>query len=510
MLDEFLNALTNDRPVAWIEGRPITGQRMRAAIEAVASALAREQPPGLDHATFAFGRDRAAFAAALLGTWRAGFGATLPVGARRELVAPSLRSHGTGILLHDTGVGRGIDVPALMERASQVEFEVAPVVAPPFPATALRTVGPVACRSHFGVPMADIDGRPDLAIRGWNEQALRAELDRLARDIEWPREGSTVSTMAPSSLPSALLGVLLPILRGASFASAVPQTADATGRIVRACRARVLVSAPAHLRGLVALPVGALGELECVVSTWDELDPGLGEELIARHGVRVYEALALESAQGLSSRVRMLESDLWRTTGVEDCAAVESAAGLAAVVQAPTLDRSAIERLCGSTRTRVARVERVPRDPNGGVASADVWRSFGCDATGAPLALDFGFDARGGTNGSITVTVPAHSAWFEGHFPGSPVLAGAVQLQEIVLPAVRRILAREVGVVRWSALKFAARILPGDTLQFACTPAIDTRSAKFEIRRDGEVCTTGAMTFASDRIERDLRPEPGP
>lgn len=503
MLDEFLNALTDDRPVAWIEGRPITGQRMRSWVEAVASTLARDQPAGSDHAAFAFARDRAGFAAALLGAWRAGFGATLPADARREFVAPSLSSRGTGILLHDTGVGRGIDVTAMMERTTLDGIAFASVAVRPGPSTVLRTVGPAACRSRFGEPLQGIAGSPDLAISGWSEEALRAEIDQLARGFDWPLAGATVTTLAPSSLPSVLLGVLMPIVRGASFASAVPRTGDDVARVVRDRRARVLVSAPAHLRALLELPIGALGELECVVSSWAELDPGLGTELAARHGVRVFEALTLVSEGRSSSRARALERDLSSTPGVEDCAVVESTAGLAAIVQAPTLDVLAIERSIRPSSARVARVDRVPRDPNGGVAGSDVWRNFGCDATGLPLALDIGFDVH--TQESITITIPAESAWFDGHFHGSPVLAGAVQLQEIVLPAVRRLLARDVVAVRWSALKFAARILPGDTLHFACWPADDERSTKFEIRRAGDVCTTGALMFASDHVAGDVR-----
>lgn len=503
MLDEFLNALTDDRPVGWIEGRPITGQRMRSWVEAVASTLARDQPAGCDHAAFAFARDRAGFTAALLGAWRAGFGATIPADARREFVAPSLSSRGTGILLHDTGVGRGIDVTATMERAPLDGLAFASVGVRPSPSTVLRTVGSAACRSRFDEPLPGIAGRPNLTLCGWSEEALRAEIDHLARDFDWPHAGATVSTLAPSSLPSVLLGVLMPIVRGASFASAVPRTGDEVARVVRACRARVLVSAPAHLRALLELPIGALCELECVVSSWAELDPGLGEELTARHGVRVFEALTLVSDGRSSSRARALERDLSSTPGVEDCAVVESAAGLAAVVQAPTLDLLAIERSIGASNARVVRVDRVPRDPNGGVAGSDVWRNFGCDATGAPLALDIGFDMH--TKESITITIPAESAWFDGHFHGAPVLAGAVQLQEIVLPAMRRLLARDLVAVRWSALKFAARILPGDTLHFTCRPASDESSAKFEIRRDGDVCTTGALTFASDPFAGDVR-----
>ncbi|MBX3464775.1 MAG: hypothetical protein KF830_16520, partial [Planctomycetes bacterium] len=75
------------------------GAALGAAVERIAEALPLPTPGS--QVAFAFDRDRAAFAAALLAVWRRGHVAALPASARRRHVGPVLALPATVALLHD-------------------------------------------------------------------------------------------------------------------------------------------------------------------------------------------------------------------------------------------------------------------------------------------------------------------------------------------------------------------------------------------------------------------------
>ncbi|HTE06152.1 MAG TPA: hypothetical protein VK824_08150 [Planctomycetota bacterium] len=94
--------------------------------------------------------------------------------------------------------------------------------------------------------------------------------------------------------------------------------------------------------------------------------------------------------------------------------------------------------------------------------------------------------------------LPLDYAYFSGHFPGEPVLAGVVQLHELVLPCVRRALPGLLPPKRLAGLKFLLRILPGDELDVTLRRApaamrAEVVSIDFEIARGGSVCATGSL-----------------
>src|SRR5690606_35794950 len=85
----------------------------------------------------------------------------------------------------------------------------------------------------------------------------------------------------------------------------------------------------------------------------------------------------------------------------------------------------------------------LPREPEGELAAWRLLRHFGRDADGRPRATALAFSMRErlerGTQelAHVTIDVPADFRWFVGHFDGYPILAGVVQLHEIVLPFIR-------------------------------------------------------------------------
>jgi hypothetical protein len=105
-----------------------------------------------------------------------------------------------------------------------------------------------------------------------------------------------------------------------------------------------------------------------------------------------------------------------------------------------------------------------------------------------------------GVLGDVTVRsyrtrLPADYAYFEGHFPGYPVLAGAVQLQELVLPCLRRACPGAGPPLQWSAIKFTQRIRPGDGLQVRLRVRAGAPDVEFAILRDGARCTQGRLAL---------------
>jgi 3-hydroxymyristoyl/3-hydroxydecanoyl-(acyl carrier protein) dehydratase len=88
--------------------------------------------------------------------------------------------------------------------------------------------------------------------------------------------------------------------------------------------------------------------------------------------------------------------------------------------------------------------------------------------------------------------IPERYAFFEGHFPSYPVLAGIVQLHELVLPCARLAGHRLHRVRRLRNLKFLARIVPGDEVD-VLVRTIDGMTIGFEVLRGTTLCSTGRL-----------------
>lgn len=65
--------------------------------------------------------------------------------------------------------------------------------------------------------------------------------------------------------------------------------------------------------------------------------------------------------------------------------------------------------------------------------------------------------------------VPADLPFFEGHFPGHPILPGVVALGWM-LAGAERFLGHPLGAVELLNVKFQVVILPGATVELAVTP----------------------------------------
>jgi acyl-CoA synthetase (AMP-forming)/AMP-acid ligase II len=140
---------------------------------------------------------------------------------------------------------------------------------------------------------------------------------------------------------------------------------------------------------------------------------------------------------------------------------------------------------------RVVQVEAFPREGTGKL-TARALREFAL----AQLAGD-------DTPVQFAHQVPTDHPAFAGHFPGQPLLPGALILAE-VMEAVQRVpaLAARLGShPMLAAAKFLAPVRPGSLLSIALQPeAGAARGVRFDVRCNGVVAVTGRWTAAPGSV----------
>ena len=144
---------------------------------------------------------------------------------------------------------------------------------------------------------------------------------------------------------------------------------------------------------------------------------------------------------------------------------------------------------------RIRMLDRLPRESTGKLSRRRLQRLLlDPDAT-ASVHLRLGPIRQEGDAVTRNAVVPPNCALFEGHFPGTPVLAGVAELSELVLPTVAAAWP-ELGSVRgMSRLKFRRPIGPGDELELILRRGRPDR-VSFEIRRGQQSCASGNLSFS--------------
>jgi len=95
---------------------------------------------------------------------------------------------------------------------------------------------------------------------------------------------------------------------------------------------------------------------------------------------------------------------------------------------------------------------------------------------------------------SAGIQVPPDSHWFDGHFPGEPILPGVAQIG-MVLDAIRNARNQDLKISSVRRVRFKRIIRPDDRLTIIATPmkqAVDSYSFRILVR-DETVCS-GVMT----------------
>jgi len=460
-----------------------------AAVQAKAAALAAELPaarPG-SLVAYAFEHDHAAFVTALVATWQRGHTVALPRDARRHAVGPTLQLPEVAAFLHDTGAGTGFCVP---DRA--------------WPDAANATIGGKLPVGDVVVCAPQADGR--MERRELAASALTRQIDAFVAATHMRAGDVLATTLAPGHPATLVPGVLGPLHAGASLVAAVGLERDALCERLLAARATHLLTSPDRLRALARLPAGALPPLQRVLVT---TEPDAATAARCRHVHRL-DVVVLTPATAEEAASAALTTALLAHPGVDDVAAVrvlppiEAAPRWFVAVAGRDLPRAELAAIAaavchGEPAPVLTTVAQLPRDVNGVLPPSTVLHACGRTGDGAVpnRALQWSEPIVDGAMWRCSVALPRDFAGFEGHFVGHPVLSGAVQLHDVVLPALRRAAGRAITITDYGELKFLARIQPGEVLDITVQANADGRSASFVLVRGDVRCTTGRAAWGA-------------
>ena len=108
---------------------------------------------------------------------------------------------------------------------------------------------------------------------------------------------------------------------------------------------------------------------------------------------------------------------------------------------------------------------------------------------------------------SADIRVPSDSPWFDGHFPGEPILPGVAQIG-IVFDAIRKAHNQELKVSSVRRVRFKRIIRPDDQLKIIAVPLKqETDSYSFRILVQDETVCSGVMTVENQKELRKSIPE---
>jgi hypothetical protein len=517
-------------PVAFGAG----GERNAAELLRAAAWVAGQLPaatPG-SHVLVAVGQDRYAFAVALLGTWLRGHAAALPPHTGRDAILRLAQRADTVAVLHDTTTEAPLRIDGLLAALpGDLALPAQPLVLPELSAT-LYTED----------------------MRAWPQRRpqLLSEAQQLIDTFGLGPGLRFVSTLPPCNPYGLMLGVLVPLLSGGAFSREVTS-------VVHGGRGAVLVSVPAHLREGAPGVLAGFGKvfssrapLTAAVAAGREIvdlfgatqSGSLGYRLLPDEvafrplagvsvalgaegrlqGAGAFGPFALEDRAVLGADGRftlvervgqageaLLAERLAAISGVREVAVVGAGGELLAAVVAPGWDAAGLmqqlQREGSGTSlgmpSRIVCVERLGRDDAGRYPRARVLMLFGRAADGRPLNFELEWRGEevsreaGRERRVYRAHVPADYGYFVGHFPGYPILPGAAQLSDLVLPCVRRARPELGPLALMTRVKFLDRIKPDQDVEVVLTWREAEPSLEFALRRADTLCATGKLGFAA-------------
>ncbi|MEJ2283659.1 MAG: FabA/FabZ family ACP-dehydratase [Desulfobacterales bacterium] len=108
---------------------------------------------------------------------------------------------------------------------------------------------------------------------------------------------------------------------------------------------------------------------------------------------------------------------------------------------------------------------------------------------------------------SADIHVPSDSPWFDGHFPGEPILPGVAQIG-MVFEAIRKAQKQELKVSSVRRVRFKSIIRPDDRLKIIAAPLKqENGSYSFRILVQDETVCSGVMAVENQRKFKASIPE---
>ena len=169
----------------------------------------------------------------------------------------------------------------------------------------VRARAPAGLRLHVG-----LDGRPRRVPEDGGAAAGRGASCWRGCGTSGPGP-RVLATVPPHHLYGLLFGVLVPFMGGGSFVRTTPLHAETIAAQARSHQANVLVSVPAHLHAVAALPPDALPPLARIFSSGAPLDAGTAAAVTARAGRPVTEVLGSSETGGIAWRDSRRPDGAW-------------------------------------------------------------------------------------------------------------------------------------------------------------------------------------------------------
>lgn len=146
-------------------------------------------------------------------------------------------------------------------------------------------------------------------------------------------------------------------------------------------------------------------------------------------------------------------------------------------------------------------VDELPRDGLGKVQRHLLERLFSDGDTQSPpadLTLPEPILERGEQEETLRseFSIPRNWVFFQGHFPGEPIMPGVVQLSHIVLPSIKKAWSELHALDEVPQLKYKRPIRPGARLALRARRPHGAWQVRFELREAGEIASSGQLKFS--------------
>jgi acyl-coenzyme A synthetase/AMP-(fatty) acid ligase len=266
------------------------GERTAADLLADAASIAEQLPAPTDgsHVLLVFKSDRYAFATGLLGTWAAGHRVALPPNTSRDSVLGILRRPDVVAMLHDTDAGKPIRIEP---------FDPVRPHGPGMAAVTMPARATVATVFTSGTESA-------MTPCPKTEAQLLTEANVLVQTFGLTPSERIVATVQPSHIYGLLFSVLAPLVGGGAFIRETPFHTETIAAKVKEHGARILVTVPAHLRGLIAVDRESLSSLARVFCSTAPLRAEISNAFRSAHETPVTEILGSTETGGIAWRER--------------------------------------------------------------------------------------------------------------------------------------------------------------------------------------------------------------